>query len=39
MDSAPQKTAKGVHATDLAAFIDARREAAQKQMEQIRSSR
>lgn len=33
MERASQKTAKGVHLTDLAAYIDARREVAKKEHE------
>jgi hypothetical protein len=33
-----QKAAKGVHISDLAAYIDARRDAARKECEQLRQS-
>lgn len=33
MDHTSQKTAKGIHLNDLAEFIDARRAAAQKELE------
>jgi len=35
MDGGSQKSAKGVHVDDLAEWIDARREAARKELNQI----
>ncbi len=35
MDATSQKAAKGVHIDDLAEWIDARREAARKELKQI----
>lgn len=35
MDAGSQKAAKGVHIDDLAEWIDARREAAQKELRQV----
>jgi Pyocin activator protein PrtN len=37
MDNSSQKTAKGVHVTDLAAYIDKQAEAARKECEQLKS--
>ncbi|APW38999.1 Pyocin activator protein PrtN [Rhodoferax koreense] len=35
IEAGSQKAAKGVHLTDLAQYIDARRQAAQKEFEQM----
>ena len=35
MEEGSQKCAKGVHLLDLAAYIDARREAAEKELQQM----